>query len=385
MNAGSFARLQANNFTSYAIYLSNNNIFAIYLYAFDGIEGGVTILDLDNNKLRTLPNVLRKLTSLSTLYLRQNPLISLASPAILPISRSVRSLAISLDLFSEWPEELHYFRLLSELYVDGYKQQSLPLNALSGMENTLTVLELTRSAMDRIPSAICHLNGLRNLSFTSNPLTNTPIFEPCRESRSSVIYLSLRNNSLHNFPSVFSSFNALEILDVSENFIRTIDSSVIPEKHPLEYLDLSSNQFYRIPLAVTYLKELYFLDLSYNQITSIEDFDFVDMTNLRTLLITNNPLEYVSTDAFQSQAAFDLLNFSNTDLVDIPRAVLSLSSVQNLDLQGAPLDCTCNMFYFDNSTVHVGTLTGTCAGTGENITYFRQQFLLYCPRTFTLF
>lgn len=383
IDAGDFVDLQVSNSTSYAVYLSDNDISVIDEDAFEGIEGGITLLDLDNNNLTTVPNALRKLTSLFELYLRNNPLKSLATSAILPLSRTIASLGISLDLFNEWPKELHYFRVLSKLYIDGFMEPRLPLNALSGIENTLTVLEITRSGLDRIPSAICHLNNLRHLSYMSNPRTVTPIFEPCSHDITSVSYLSMRNNSLHTFPDVFSSFVALGFLDISENFIRTIDSSLIPSKQPLTHLDLSSNRFHRIPSALTRLTDLRSLYLSKNDITSIEDFDLVNITNLRGLTLADNPLEYISSNAFQSQNMFGSLNFSNTELDDIPRAIMTLNMVRTLDLEGAPLDCTCNMAYMENTTVTIDTILGTCAGTGENITYFRQTFLPYCPRTFS--
>ena len=377
--AKAFFSLHTANVTNFEIDLAENELNSIDDDAFNGIETAIKLLVLDGNNLTSIPDALQELTNLETLSIRHNHIMSFSSPTVLQLSRTITSLAISMDLFSEWPRELHYFRVLAKLYVDGFPEPRLPLDALSGQELTMLVLEISRSELDRIPSAVCHLKHLKHFSYISNYKTIAPVFEPCNHNLTSITYLSLQDNNLQQFPKVLDSFVALGYLDVSHNSIRTIHSYLVPMNQPLTHVELSWNSLRRIPSALTHLQNVKLMDLSHNQITSLEDYDLFKLSDLRALSVSDNPIEYVSIEAFQSQNMIGSLNFSRTYLEEIPPAVLTLSQVRVLDLTGAPIDCTCGMSSMTNSSIAAVSIVGTCAGTGENITYFRETFLLLCP------
>ena len=376
---GALALIGTSNATEINMYIQNNNISRIDNNAFAGVENELKLLDLTNNNLKTVPMALKSLENLQTLLLKGNPLTSLSSSAIFSVSRTLNTLSLSLDQFQQWPSELHYFRRLSTLSVDGFQQSRLPLNALSGVEATLTTLEISHSRLDRLPAVICHLDNLRHLDFVSNPDSRTPLFEPCNHNITSVHFLNLRDNNLEQFPDVLSSFTALGFLDLSDNHIRVVDSDAIPPDASLTHLNLSGNSLHRVPTAINKLSNLRSLYLDNNKIFSLEDFDLQSLNHLRTINLSMNPLEYLSKGAFYNQAALDSLYLQFTKLNTIPEAVVSLASINNLDMTGTPVECTCAMSYLNAWHGNASTMMGTCEGTGESLGEFVHQFLPLCP------
>lgn len=377
ITANSFHQLV--NVTDVRISLQNNEVTIIDNDAFAGIAQVTTYLDLERNNLMIIPEAFGKLTNLQYLYLRQNPLISLATPALPSLSRTLRMFTISMDHFSDWPPEFQYFQRLSQLYVDGYQQTHFPLDAFSGLlQDSLIELELSWTKLDRIPQAVCHLRNLQSLRYISNPRTTYPMFESCSRDMTSLKTLVLRNNTLDYFPELFESFVNLTAVDLSENNIRTIDSKNIPHGLPLQSLFLYKNKIPRIPSAINRFEKLQYLNLHHNDITSIEDTDLHDLPNLRFLYMQKNPLEYVLDNAFKIQSSFTDLYFSFTNLDKIPKAIAHLTEVHLLDFRGTPIDCSCDMSYLKDSTVTFDTLLGTCMGTGENLTYYLESYLPLC-------
>ncbi|KAH3877176.1 hypothetical protein DPMN_001035 [Dreissena polymorpha] len=377
--ANAFENIDTTNATHITLVLSQNGISAIDDNAFNGIETEITELDLTNNDLTSLPIALGKLPNLAALWLSKNPLRSLTSQALFRVSLSVRELSLSLNNFSRWPRELHYFRFLHKLFVDGFTESRLPLDALSGLEKTITWFQVSESKLDLIPFVICHLPNLRYLDFISNWETQSPIFEPCNHNITEVHFLNLRNNTLKDFPDVLNSFTSLAILDVSVNNIRVIDSSLIPQNVSVTHLNLSHNAFTRVPSAITKFPYVTSLYLENNMITSLEDPDLGHLANLRVLDLSHNPIEYISGDAFAWQTTFDYLDLSSTRLVLIPSALASPRSIVTLDLSRSPIECTCKLAYMKKWSVNVTTISGTCEGTGELVNSFVTSFLPLCP------
>lgn len=374
----SFVNLDSTNASIITINLSNNHIMEITESSFDTIAPLVYSLNFQNNNMTEVPNALQTLSNLETLDLRRNPIRSLASPATFTLSKSLKNLAISLNLFSKWPAELRYFRQLSKLTLDGFQQQRFPLNAMTGIESTLTSLDISNTRLDRIPSAVCHLPHLRRLTYTSNPETKTPIFEPCNQNISSLYFVSLKANNLTHFPDIFSTFVALDYLDLADNEIRTIDANVIPIDNSLTHLNLSNNHLNRLPSAINRFTALKSLSVAGNRVTSLEDYDLINLTHLTVFQLDNNPLEYISDNAFQSIRMFDVLNLDNTKVNTIPKAVVSLAGINRLNIDDTPIQCTCKMDYLKSWKNNASRIHGTCEGTRETLTSFISTYLPLC-------
>lgn len=376
---GSFINLDTTNASDIEIDLSRNQISSISDSAFSPVASEITILSLRHNNLTKIPSELGNLLNLDSLDLRGNALSTLSDPVTFSLSRSLKSLSISLNLFSKWPQELRYFRLLSKLSIDGFQFPQFPLNALTGEETTLTSLDISNSKLDRIPSVVCHLRNLKRLSYNSNPDTKSPIFEPCYRNITSLNFLSINDNNLTRFPDIFQTFVTLDYLDISDNNIRTIDTNLIPEDNMLTHLNLSYNLLNRIPTAIsrfTFLKALY---IAGNRITSLEDFDLMNLTRLNVLQLQNNPLEYISYKAFRNIRWLNVLNLANTNINVIPQAVTSLSGIHFFDVEGAPIQCTCQMSFLKSWASNTSLIHGTCEGTRESLSSFITSFLPLCP------
>lgn len=116
----------------------------------------------------------------------------------------------------------------------------------------------------------------------------------------SLINLDLSSNNL--FDINFKS-NSLIQLYLSTNRLNSIEMNSFKGLGSLKELDLSYNQIRCIEdyaLAST-LPNLTFLDLSENDLSdkSINNFTFVDMRNLKSLLLSNNKLTYLKSSYFK--------------------------------------------------------------------------------------
>lgn len=379
LHANAFRELQFTSITELKLVLSNNNISVIDEDSFTGIEHILTDLSLDNNSLTNIPKAFNTLTSLTVLRINQNPLKSLASPALPALGRSLATLVISMDMFRDWPTELRRFRKLSHLLVEGYKQPTIPSKAFAGFEDTLTTLEIIGTGLEGIPSATCRLPNLQVLSYVSNPNTVHPI-PVCDQVMSSVEVLRIINSSLTSFPDIFRLCDRLNFLGLNQNFIDTIEEGLIPNDNSVSELDLSKNHLRKIPEAIGRFQRLELLYLNHNAIGTIADSNLFSLTHLSLLQLSHNPLTDVSAMAFQSQTKIGLLDFSYTNLTEIPQAVTSLSSTFQLDLTGAPVICNCNMTHLENYA-SMPVITGRCAGSDEtetSISYYLQNVLPTC-------
>lgn len=375
----SFVNLDTTNATRLEMDLSKNQISSISDSAFSSITSILTVLNLRNNNLTQIPPEVGSLVNLEILDIRGNPIRNLSIPVIFALSRSLRTLSIGLDLFSKWPPEMHYFRLLSKLTIDGFQLLRLPLGALRGMETTLESLDITNTRLDRIPSFVCHLLKLRHLTYKFNPDTKSPILEPCSQNITSLRFLDLSTNNLTRFPIFFKTFVSLVFLDVRNNEIQTISTDLIPQNNVLTHLDLSSNLFNRVPTAVNQFTGLQVLNIAENRITSLEKFDFMNLTNLRELRMQNNPIEYISRNAFQNNIMLRRLNIANTNIDVIPYAVTLLPRPVRVDVDHVPIQCTCRMDYLKSWTNNASRIYGTCEGTNETLSSFITSFLPLCP------
>jgi hypothetical protein len=165
--------------------------------------------------------------------------------------------------------------------------------------------------------------------------------------------LILRDNSISELSESFLMRNKLEnlnTLDLSNNFISTIELNTFKHSTQLEILNLSNNKINFLSNAVFNglkslkslilksnhvlnlvpnqfftLQSLQFLDLSLNRISNLDATNFNNLIKLKTIHLEFNPFERISSDSFKF--------ISNVKLVD-------LTSKFNKD-----------WFYFDNMDI----------------------------------
>ncbi|XP_041467812.1 leucine-rich repeat-containing protein 58-like isoform X3 [Lytechinus variegatus] len=197
----------------------------------------LTVLNLSNNRLVSLPEEIGLLGGLEQLFLQYNCLEKL-------------------------PKCIGNFSRLQELDCKNNHLQSLP--STLGRLSVLVILNVTNNLMTEMTSSVGQLTHLEELCAHSNQLTALPD-ELCNLVNLTALYVG--ENRLHSLPSSFGRLVRLTELDVS------------------------SCELTHLPASLSRCTSLNKVWLSNNRLTSLPD-QIGRLHLLKELHVRNNPLEY---------------------------------------------------------------------------------------------
>ena len=377
-----FTNLSTVNTTSIGLYLDHNRISNIETRAFSGVENALTVLGLQNNNLTHIPHALAKLSKLGNLNLLGNPLVIFDASVLANISFSLNIFRISVDRFKSFPNELNLLTALSALTINGISFSMLNSMVFQNLENSLTALEMSYTYFDRIPSVVCRLKSLKTFRSDYSPNLSTQtssIFDECNHTMTNVTFLSLLDNQLTTIPKLANIFPSLQTLKLYGNNLQFIESNSLAGLTSLTYINLAYNHFNRIPFAVNMAFNLLELNVDNNQIDTVEDVDLSSLHNLTTLSLLGNPIVTVSPFAFTSNPLLNNIDMSYNKIGHVPRALLGLNHLRNVDLNSKPIDCSCQaMNYLKSWNVTSINIYGDCR-SGESVKRYLTSDLPKCP------
>ncbi|KAJ6216433.1 hypothetical protein RDWZM_007590 [Blomia tropicalis] len=141
------------------------------------------------------------------------------------------------------------------------------------------------------------------------------------------------------------SCNRLKILDLSNNYIETIDDNAFGSLKKLKVLNLNSNRLKQVTnkWSIRNLPNLTHLKMNQNNISKIDPLSFENMISLKTLDLNSNQLslENVNNGAFVIHPDNPLrqLNLSNNSLTTVTIGqMFGMNSLTWLDLSHNPID-----------------------------------------------
>ena len=334
----------------------SNNIDSVllgfnHLTVLAGVEEatGLTVLDVQNNKLRELPSTIGRLSILKTLDVSNNDLSNLPNELaglkslvrlniegnpLRSIRQSVRSsgteaikkyLAYRIDQPQEtyeaevpnsWDEVLREASASSQLKVVSRNIDSIypgvwqlpnlllldvSINQISiisaeiRMLRNLQVLRANKNRLESLPSmALASLDQLQELELSGNQLPGffeDVTFDCIRMDR--LRRLDLSANRLTALPACLVCFPALRVLMVHTNRIPDVELLCSPAFKALEGLDLCGNQVSEIPdVFCTTLVNLVDLNLENNNISVLPPV-LGYAPRLKTLRVEGNPLKSI--------------------------------------------------------------------------------------------
>ncbi|CAG2160447.1 unnamed protein product [Oppiella nova] len=223
-------------------------------------------------------------------------------------------------------DDLSSVRSLSSLSLSRSRLSSIDglAFAQSGVEQTLTTLELSYSELREFPSAaLVHLHRLQWLSLRANKIEELKAkdFQGLQSLRS----LLLSDNSLpliHD--NTFTELSSLEFLDLDDNMIARVEGMPFPSAlitlsmsncllqevpsdsfanlQSLQILQLRGNLIRHLPHMKFSTQNLQMLDLSHNLISTITPNVFAFTTELQNL---NNPLKSRKKETLRDREARD--------------------------------------------------------------------------------
>lgn len=231
-----------------------------------------------------------------------------------------------------------------------------------GMKNLL-YLNISHNRISDINSSLFRFNNLKTLELSHNRLAD--IKQVDFEKLINLETLDLSSNSILVIEKkVFSNLQRLVYLDLSNNLLEVIEKEIFANLPNLISINFSMNHFKHLPISIfrgkristfsiheNYLEGsltkgvfegLYLvteLDLSFQYLSALEDFAFIGLNHLETLLLNNNNLNFLSKKSFRTLHNLHNLDLSNNKISNIEfdkddlNSLLSLSLRNNLLIQ----------------------------------------------------
>ncbi|XP_052216743.1 uncharacterized protein LOC127834754 [Dreissena polymorpha] len=306
------------------------------------------------------------------------------------IGDSITTFKFGSSIVNSWPQSFSHLNRLKELVVAGVNIPYWPPSACHGFERTLTKLTIENLPVGSVPYAIATLTHLEELHLDNleYPFGDASLVSlPFEAIGGSLKVLSLKNASLTTFPESIQQLLSLNSLTLDGNHLEFVSDEAIKllQVANVTMLGLKDCDLKRVPGAISDLKKLQELHLSNNLIRSLESTDLQNLFELRELDMSGNPLLYISDNSLCGLNS--LLNFSleNTFLTEISRAFKNLRKLEHLSLVNAKIDCTCDMTWvkswMDKCQVNEKHLEilGNCETINRGITDYANHHLTSCP------
>jgi len=198
----------------------------------------ITNLNLENNRISTIPEWVQELTDLKVLYLSGN---SIEDIAPLTTLTNLEVLHLNGNRISRIPDTIANWPRLKRLFINGNRLDSLPgslgllkqLKFLLAAENNiqsisqgfftlpnLETLNLFKNRLTVISEDLCLLKRLNYLQLSMNQISQLP--ESIGQNLN-ITTLSAFSNRLRKIPSQLINLSNLEYLNVGDNNIEKIE------------------------------------------------------------------------------------------------------------------------------------------------------------------
>nr|XP_020650914.1 leucine-rich repeat-containing protein 40 [Pogona vitticeps] len=266
---------------------------------------GLERLDLSNNDISSLPPMLGNLSHMKFLALEGNPLRTIRRDVLQKgtqeILKYLRSKiqddnlispngelpVTAMTLPSQSEINLHAITALKTLDYSEKQKAVIPDEVLSSVgSNPVTTVNFSKNQLTEIPVRITELKeSVSDVNLSFNKLSSISV-ELCMLYR--LTHLDIRNNFLTSLPGEMETLAKLQIINLAFNRFK-IFPDVLYRIPTLEAILLGNNQIGSLdPMQVKKLEKLNTLDLQNNDILHVPP-ELGNCINLRTLLLEGNP------------------------------------------------------------------------------------------------
>ncbi|XP_027507235.1 leucine-rich repeat-containing protein 40, partial [Corapipo altera] len=266
----------------------------------------LTVLDVHDNQLTSLPSALGQLENLQKLDVSHNKLQSLPEE-LLQLPR-LRSLLLQHNELSHLPEGLGQLLSLEELDVSNNHLTDIPTSF--ALLINLVRLNLACNQLKDLPADLSAMKSLRQLDCTKNYLETVP---SKLATMASLEQLYLRKNKLRSLPE-FPSCKLLKELHAGENQIEVLNAENLKHLNSLSVLELRDNKIKSVPEEITLLQKLERLDLANNDISRLP-YTLGNLPQLKFLALEGNPLRTIRRDLLE-KGTQELLKYLRSKIQD---------------------------------------------------------------------
>ncbi|XP_067893356.1 leucine-rich repeat-containing protein 40 isoform X2 [Heterodontus francisci] len=268
----------------------------------------LTVLDVHDNQLRSLPYAIGQLLNLQKLNISHNKLKEL--PDKLWNLSSLKTLHLHHNELEQIPEGIGQLVHLEDLDVSNNQLSTVP--STLGELSRLLRFNLANNKLKSIPLDISKMRSLKLLDATHNELECVP---PELAKMVSLEQLYLRHNRLHHLPE-FPSCRYLKELHIGNNQIEYLGSEHLKNLSAISVLELRDNKLKSLPDEILLLQNLERLDLTNNDISSLP-YVLGNLPKLKSLLVEGNPLRTIRRDII-NRGTQELLKYLRSRIEEQP-------------------------------------------------------------------
>lgn len=304
--------------------ITNNSYVCIYKQTLTGLEN-VKNLNLSNNRLQILEKgSLKHVKKLEILNLNDNHITNIDDIPLCEAS-NLREIYLNRNkIQSINGSSFQCLINLESLYLDsnGIKTIEIPFAT-----KFLNVLSLANNNIRTIDGKLTNMMNLRRLNLRRNKLAEISPLNLCMLED-----LWLAENYITTINStILKNATNVNSLDLSKNRIKNLNVSLLVNLHDL---NLSFNNLTIITKnlfeKLFYIKSI---DVSNNDITTIEDFAFNNLQMLHELNLSHNHIHEFSNNSFVGLRLLNTLDLHRNDLNEINQEFLSpIYNLKDLNL-----------------------------------------------------
>ncbi|EPR78084.1 Leucine rich repeat protein [Spraguea lophii 42_110] len=316
----------------------HDNIFDEYILPFKSINTAhILYLDLEGNELECLPDDIA-LPNIIKLNLNNNKLNSL--PNWFNSLKPLKHLSLNNNEFTEIPEVISNHEDLQDLRIqenkisgdiklkhnmfpnlnllDLSKNLITKFEILDGSLKKLTWLNLNYNRLSILDEGIMKLQYLEFLNLTANLIK---YIKPNAFNTEDCINIKITVFNITFLPPIFSNPKILNIhanclykTDVNFDLLRYVSQNSI-----LEFLVLSKCYLKSIPSNISIIKNLKLINFKYNRIRKVHNV-FKDISKLKVIYLNHNKIHYINGSIFLLNSLIRL-DLSNNRLKYLPKEI----------------------------------------------------------------
>jgi Leucine-rich repeat (LRR) protein len=287
----------------------------------------------------------------------------------------VEQLSINFGLFNQISNYLfENYTKLKELNMSYNNLAIIPNNSFIYFKE-LVILDLSKNKITNLSSdSFYGLKKLKELDLGGNQIT--VIQDWLFNSTIELKRLKIGNNRLKSINNkIFKNLFDIEEIYLDHNQIESLEKDFFNETNYLQILDISDNLIHTVDGLFDNLDLLKSLNLKNNRLKSISKDTFNKLINLEELNLANNQISEISKDLFHTHLrSLREINLSNNKLIEIEMWPLYLSNIQYINLSNNSIQKFSNNFgwYFEKEAPNLKPLKSSAVVDLQynNIKYF---------------
>jgi Leucine-rich repeat (LRR) protein len=275
---------------------------------------------------------------------------------------TVEELSINFGLFNQISNYLfENYTKLKELNMSNNNIEIIPNNSFIYLKE-LVVLDLSKNKITNLSSTSFYgLKKLHELDLGGNQITEIQdwLFNSTIELKK----LKIGNNRLKSINNkIFKNLFDIEEIYLDHNQIESLEKDFFNETNYLQILDISDNLINTVNGLFDNLDLLKSLNLKNNRLKSISKDTFKKLINLEELNLANNQISKISKDLFHTHLrSLREINLSNNKLIEIEMWPLYLSNIQYINMNNNSIQKFSNNFewYYEKEASNLKPLNSS--------------------------